>query len=859
MAYLLESAFCLSCFYAFYWLFLRKTTFFHWNRWYLLCTPVFSFLIPALHIQLEKPQHQTAAPLDLPTLVVQSQVAPQLLHQQLQQPLPIEHGITLGVLMGIIYNIGVALLALVLLYRLFRLIRFIRSCRITQTDTYQVAQSAEGETPVASFFSLIFWNKSEINENERLIIEHELVHARQWHSLDVLLMEGLVVWQWFNPLIYLYRRSLQVVHEYIADEYVVRQTQQRYAYASLLAQQYRDRAHPDLMNTFHAQLKNRLIMLAKNPSPRLQKVYYGLSFPIALCLMVLFSFRLIDNPLSNAIDKADTYAQELAEITVNAHLLDKITADVCSTPYIFYWGLIQTNIEYDNVNNSYFGTIHTSYNTFAECVRREPRLWNGSALEPELSFRFLEQEMGSRVGDRTAYAPARAMLDSLNYNEYENQTLKIEKIRFPDGRYGTVTMILDEKDPKWLLRSSLSNPGNADPFARQGGAYIQWGNKQFTPAFQQYCTVKQLFDQIQHTPFLVQSDGHVLQSDEFAVRAVKDNANILGLRDVKTSGWATYPEVLTELNRVRASLQTGAMVYLYANIGTGGGSQIAVFTLVDENDDRLNQNESDRADYYLNWGDSGVFGRFPQGYATEYFEYFGGKDTVYYMNVGQNFGIEGFKKTPDDLISSFSQPIVLKKNDKVLTDYHFDMSYLNKTMTVNNGVLTAAQQAWLKANLKPKTMLKLNHFSGKSFDLNKVYLNVDIVSEQEKAETPKSDLESVVKALERKMDPIPTLCGFRSGTLLQQDVLSCNGLELRKPDDQASTGFEITSYEVTILVKNQDPITMNMHQAQFTRELKDRLKVMLANGGSLFFDNIVVRQVGGQQVRDLGGISFKIK
>jgi hypothetical protein len=858
MAYLLESAFCLSCFYAFYWLFLRKTTFFHWNRWYLLSTPVFSFLIPALHIQLEKPQHHSAAPLDLPTLVVQSQVAPQLLHQQLQQPLPIEHGITLGVLMGIIYNIGVALLAFVLLYRLFRLVRFIRSCRITQTDTYQVAQSAQGETPVASFFSLVFWNKSEINENDRLIIEHELVHARQWHSLDVLLMEGLVVWQWFNPLIYLYRRSLQVVHEYIADEYVVRQTQQRYAYASLLAQQYRDRAHPDLMNTFHAQLKNRLIMLAKNPSPRLQKVYYGLSFPIALCLMVLFSFRLMDNPLSNVIQKADTYAQELAEITVNAHLLDKITADDRSTPYIFYWGLVQTNIEYDNVNNQYFGTIHTSYNTLSECVRREPRLWNGTTLEPELRFRFLEQEMGSRVGDRTAYASARAMLDSLSYEQYKNQTLKIEKIRFPDGKYGTVTLILDEEDPKWLLRRSLTNPGNADPFAWQGGTYIQWGNKQYTPAFRQYCTAKQLFDLIQDKPHFVLSDGHVLQSDEFAVRAVRNNSSFLDSRDVKTSGWQTYAEVLTKLDWVRGSMVKGTVLYMYANIGKGG-SEIAVFTLVDENDDRLNQNASELADYYLNWGNSGVFARFPQGYTTEYFEHFGGKDTVYYLNAGQRFGIEGFEKTPDDLISSFSQPIVLKKNDKVLTDYHFDLSYLDKTMTVNNGELTTAQQAWLKANLKPKTMLKLHHFSGKSFDLNKVYLNVDIVSEQEKAETPKSELESVVKALERKMDPIPTLCGFRSSILLLQDIVSCTGLELRKPDDQVSTAYEITSYEVTLLAKNQDPITMNMYQAQFTSELKARIKEILSNGGSLFFDNIVVRKIGTQEVRNIGGIAFKIK
>ncbi|MBU6341763.1 MAG: hypothetical protein KGS48_09740, partial [Bacteroidetes bacterium] len=286
MAYLLESAFCLSCFYAFYWLFLRKKTFFQWNRWYLLLTPALAFLIPALYIPLKRPVPKPAPVLDLPALVVHTQSAPMAVYRQLEQPLASETGITLGVLFGLVYKIGAVLLAMLLIYRLLRLYFMVKSCKIIPQQGHLLAHTRDDSAPVASFFSLIFWHKTPSNERERLILEHEMVHVRQWHSLDVLFMEALVVWQWFNPLVYLYRRSLQAVHEYIADDYVVRNTRQKYLYASLLAQEYRDRAHPDLMNTFHAQLKNRLTMLAKNPSPRMQGAFYLLSFPLALSLML---------------------------------------------------------------------------------------------------------------------------------------------------------------------------------------------------------------------------------------------------------------------------------------------------------------------------------------------------------------------------------------------------------------------------------------------------------------------------------------------------------------------------------------------------------------------------------------------
>lgn len=857
MAYLLESAFCLSCFYAFYWLFLRKKTFFQWNRWYLLLTPALAFLIPALYIPLKRPVPKPAPVLDLPALVVHTQSAPMAVYRQLEQPLASETGITLGVLFGLVYKIGAVLLAMLLIYRLLRLYFMIKSCKIIPQQGHLLAHTRDDSAPVASFFSLIFWHKTPSNERERLILEHEMVHVRQWHSLDVLFMEALVIWQWFNPLVYLYRRSLQAVHEYIADDYVVRNTRQKYLYASLLAQEYRDRAHPDLMNTFHAQLKNRLTMLAKNPSPRMQGAFYLLSFPLALSLMLLFSFRLIENPVSKAIHQVDAYARELSEITVNGHLLEKMTAVDRSTPYIFYWGLIQANIEYDNAQ--YVGEIHTSAATFFECIRREPRLWNGKNLEPVLKFSFLDQAFVSKLDDRSAYASGRSVLEQINFAQYENQALKIERIQFPDGKMGVISLYLDAKDPKWLMKSGFGGSDKVQTFADQGATYIQWGDRQYTPAINLYCTSAQLMEMFRQKPDYIRPDGQVHQMEDFAIRAAKPDGQVLiPLRDVKTSGWLRYPEVQKSLESVQRTLVPGIRVDLYASLG-GQGTPIAAFTLVPEGDSRLNENPVDRSDYYLNWRENEIFGRIPQSYATEYIQHLHGLDTIYYISADQYFGLEGFKKTEAEMLALLDSPFRILKNGQAVEDFGFDLYFQDKKMRVEHGVLTDAQKSWLKSVIKPGTMLKLNHFSGKTFDLNHSYLNIDVVSQHDEREGSNADFAvAMLSAQKNKSDPTPTLCGLTSGNLTLTQLKNCKGLELRY-NNAPAIDFEITSYAVTILPKNQDPITMNLYHAGFTRELEERMQNMLSNGGSLFFDDIVVRKIGTREVRNIGGIAFKIK
>lgn len=418
--YLLESALCLACFYGFYHLALRRETFFQWSRAYLLIAPLLAMVLPALNIRLERDRSAESfsaqlveaeklsaiplvQPTVLPTLVEQAQSTPLALHRyDWSQPVAEGWSVSLAEALWILYGLGAAVLLGVLALRFGRLLWLLRRCRRERQGAVTFATSEAEEVPLASFFGYIFWNKNaQVSESQQFLLEHELVHVRQRHSLDVLLMELMVVLQWFNPLMHAFRHSLCAVHEYIADDYVVRHTRQRRAYATLLVQQATTAtrapsAGAGLVNTFHSLIKQRLIMLAKRPSRPLARAKFALALPLAAGLMLLFSFRLVETlpaaaPLRAALESAANYAATLGEVTVFA---EKTAAPVPPaepepTPYIFYWGQFQCAIFRDPGTDTYFGNAHLTPAEFRESVLREPRLWDGNAktLLPAISLK----------------------------------------------------------------------------------------------------------------------------------------------------------------------------------------------------------------------------------------------------------------------------------------------------------------------------------------------------------------------------------------------------------------------------------------------------------------------------------------
>lgn len=265
--YLLLVNLYLVLFYGFYTLLLRRETFFQLNRIYLISSALLSFFIPVIHSDwvrnlfiTQEVQH---------TLYVYASPIT-VYHFK-----PIEdHHITIGQLMLFIYATGAVILIVKFVWQLLSLKKIIE----------------EPESSGAfSFFKSIRLGVN--SDSQDVIAAHEQVHASQWHSADVLLIEAITIVNWFNPIIYFYRFGIKHIHEFIADRQALINGTDKAEYAMLLlSQTLRAPAH-QLVNPFFNQslLKQRIIMLQKSRSHRIALLKYGLLAPLFVLMLMLSS------------------------------------------------------------------------------------------------------------------------------------------------------------------------------------------------------------------------------------------------------------------------------------------------------------------------------------------------------------------------------------------------------------------------------------------------------------------------------------------------------------------------------------------------------------------------------------------
>ncbi|SEO88450.1 TonB family C-terminal domain-containing protein [Mucilaginibacter gossypiicola] len=296
--YLLLVNIYLLLFYGFYVLLLRKETFFQLNRLYLVSAALLSFMIPV--IQADWVQN----------LFITQQVkytlysSPVLVYHFK----PVEESpISIGEVLFIIYFAGIVFLSGRLIWQLFKLKKVI----------------SQPDSPVSySFFKTVKLNAD--GEANKAIATHEDVHAKQWHSADVLLVELVMIINWFNPIVYFYRRAIKHIHEFIADRHAVEAGTDKADYAMLLLSQTFNTPTHGLVNSFFNKslLKERIIMLQKNKSHRTALVKYGLSAPLFILMMVLSSATINNSDTITVINtKADkvfsTPASKVTEITID--------------------------------------------------------------------------------------------------------------------------------------------------------------------------------------------------------------------------------------------------------------------------------------------------------------------------------------------------------------------------------------------------------------------------------------------------------------------------------------------------------------------------------------------------------------
>jgi hypothetical protein len=297
--YLLESGLSLALLFAIYWLFLRRETFFKFNRAFLLGSMALSLTLPLLDFSAQVhrflPSWRASGPAGGLDAAGSGGVAA---------------AIGWGDVLWTVYLLGVALLSVIFLYQLGRLFLLAKRCKRHHRDGFRLLVSDSITTPF-SFFNLVFLNHKYLSEfNYRRIITHEVVHINQLHSLDLLVAELLIIFQWFNPFVWSYKKALKETHEFLADDGVLAQGFSAAKYQMLIYEQLMGVKLFELANNFNdSTIKRRLEMMTKAKSHYLAKLKVLACLPVLLGLVLAFTPPVQDVQASPVIAADDPISQ----------------------------------------------------------------------------------------------------------------------------------------------------------------------------------------------------------------------------------------------------------------------------------------------------------------------------------------------------------------------------------------------------------------------------------------------------------------------------------------------------------------------------------------------------------------------
>lgn len=284
--YLLESGISLSLFAFVYFLFLRKETFFNVNRWFLLVSIGFSAFLPVLRIPFYTPQATM-----LPEVTVTPYV--NLLSSVTVYGAALSRGAEQFVLnyslLGYLYLAGVVFLSGKFFLQLYQIIRLIAQNRVVPEGKIKLVILDKELSPF-SFLNYIFVSKNLQNARGwEKMLEHEKQHIQQGHTFDVLVLEVVAVFQWFNPFFWMFRRALRENHEFLADQAVILQGTAPSWYKQILINQYVGEQIVIANNFNYSLIKNRIKMISKIKSRKIANVKFLVGFVLAASLVAVFA------------------------------------------------------------------------------------------------------------------------------------------------------------------------------------------------------------------------------------------------------------------------------------------------------------------------------------------------------------------------------------------------------------------------------------------------------------------------------------------------------------------------------------------------------------------------------------------
>ncbi len=326
--YLLKSSGLIAMFYLAYHFMVRKETFFNGNRWFLITGLFTSLLLPFYSITkivyVEQPK------IALEDLIATANISGKVIVQPvIDQNQPLDY----FQIAALVYGLMVFILFIKVVIDLISLANLLRNKEITKSGNYSLIDLKEEIAPF-SFFNYIVYNSSLYSKNELdNILLHEKIHSQQKHSFDLLIAKLFCIVFWFNPFVWLYKKSIIQNLEYIADSKAIIHIEDKTSYQKALLKVTSSQNCFPLANHFYQSLiKKRIIMLNQNQSSKRNLWKYTVVIPSLIAFIFLFQVNV---EARNKVSKTITTSNDANAVNTNIAVTNENVGDPIEGAYVF--------------------------------------------------------------------------------------------------------------------------------------------------------------------------------------------------------------------------------------------------------------------------------------------------------------------------------------------------------------------------------------------------------------------------------------------------------------------------------------------------------------------------------------------
>ena len=292
--YILKSSVCLALFYLFYRLLLSKETFHRFNRLALLGLLLVSSLVPLMKVTMGGMGEVSQSLWSLEEMMLMAEAEPAEVLEETPARFP------WTALMFMLYLAGVLFFVVRHVWSLRRMASLLRtSSKESLEGGITLFVHDDKEVAPFSWMKYIVVSRQDLEESGHAVLAHERAHIRNLHSWDLLLAEACIFLQWFNPAAWLLKQELQTIHEYEADEWVIKNGIDAKTYQLLLIKKAVGARLYSIANGLnHSSLKKRITMMIKKKSNPWARLKYLYVLPLAAVAVAAFARPEVSNELN---------------------------------------------------------------------------------------------------------------------------------------------------------------------------------------------------------------------------------------------------------------------------------------------------------------------------------------------------------------------------------------------------------------------------------------------------------------------------------------------------------------------------------------------------------------------------------